>query len=466
MTLRRLEPLFAAILAVAVALGTVQLAYRVSPIAPLVAGGALGAVTLALARPMWVLYLSIAAIPLELLAVKVGSIGLSPGEGLFLLTGLAWAARRVVEGHAPWTPSPLGKPYALLLLSAFPALATVGQPFLVWKVIVLWTSFFFVFEMIVTEADDNSVRNLLFVLALSGAVVGAIAIGGAGSGPQLIGAGDTASGRATGSFTHPNTLATFLALAMPGALALGLYGRRAVWRPVALVAFVAMLVALSLSLSRGGLLAVAGALAVMLIWAPFRRATVVAAVLVAVLYAAGVQPLGQSRQVQTLTMRLQSVGYSSQGVDPRFGIWQKVPRIATDALPFGVGANNFPQIAARYGVLDSTSTPYDHAHNIVLTFLVELGLAGLAALIWATVALANILVRAYRRANQERRGLVLAVGAALVALALQGMVDYTLRSAVIVALIFTLAGCAVVLGRDPDASAELADGGQPRASDA
>jgi O-antigen ligase len=453
MTLRRLEPLFAAILAVAVAIVSTELAYRISPIAPLVAGGALGAVALALARPMWVLYLSIAAIPLELIAVKIGSIGLSPGEGLFLLTGIAWAGRRLAEGRAPWTPSPLGKPYTLLLLATLPALATVDQPFLVWKVIVLWTSFFFIFEMVVTDGDDGTVRTLLFVLALSGGVVGAIAIGGAGSGPELIGAGDTASGRATGSFTHPNTLATFLALAMPGALALGLQGRRASWRPFALVAFIAMLVALSLSLSRGGLLAVAGALGIMLIWAPFRRATVVAVALVVVLYAAGVQPLGQSRQVQTLTKRIESVGYSSQGVDPRFGIWEKVPRIAADALPFGVGANNFSNIAARYGVVDSVSEPYEHAHNIVLTFLVELGLAGVAALLWATAALARVLVGAYRRANQERKGLVLAVGAALVALVLQGMVDYTLRSAVIVALIFTLAGCAVVLGREPDAPA-------------
>jgi O-antigen ligase len=204
----------------------------------------------------------------------------------------------------------------------------------------------------------------------------------------------------------------------------------------------------------------------MLIWAPFRRAAIVAVLLVAVLYAAGAQPLGQSRQIQTLTARIQSVGYSSQGVDPRFGIWQKVPRIATDAMPFGVGANNFSWVAARYGVVDSASQPYEHAHNILFTFLIELGVAGLAALIWATVAVAQVLVSAYRRANQERKGLVLAVGAALFALALQGMVDYTLRSAVIVALIFTLAGCAVVLGRDPDTSGESAGNGQPRASDA
>ena len=42
------------------------------------------------------------------------------------------------------------------------------------------------------------------------------------------------------------------------------------------------------------------------------------------------------------------------------------------------------------------------------------------------------------------------VAAALLALALQGMVDYTLRSAVIVALIFALSGAAVVLGRAVD----------------
>ena len=65
------------------------------------------------------------------------------------------------------------------------------------------------------------------------------------------------------------------------------------------------------------------------------------------------------------------------------------------------------------------------------------------------MALVRELARGYRRPGGDR-GLVLAVAAAFVALALQGMVDYTLRSALIPGVIFALAGCAVLLARgDP-----------------
>ncbi len=64
----------------------------------------------------------------------------------------------------------------------------------------------------------------------------------------------------------------------------------------------------------------------------------------------------------------------------------------------------------------------------------------------------RLLLRGYQR-DPEDRGLLLAVAAAFLALALQGLVDYTLRSAIIVGVVFALCGCAVVLSREdePDA---------------
>ena len=453
MPLRRLEPFLVALFGIAVGLVFVRIAYRTSPVVPLVMGGAVAAAFVALWRPMWLLYVSIALIPLELISLKIGGFGLSPAEAAFLLTGAGWAAGRAAAGHAPWSDSPLGIPLGLLVLAAVPGIAIADDTFLVWKLLVVWTALLLVHQMIVVEGDEQTVRNLLFVLAISGGIVGAIAIGGAaGNEPALVNATE-AEGRATGSFGHPNTLATFLGLALPGALALGLYGRLT-WRPVALVAFAAMLVGVSLSLSRGGLLAVAGAIGIMLIWAPVRRAAALAALVVVLLYAAGAQPLGESRQIETVQTRIESISYSSQGVDPRFAIWEAVPEMAIDAMPFGVGANNFPDIAARYGVLAPAGEPYEHAHNIVFTFLIELGIVALAALIWATIALARVLVLGYRRSSGLRRGLVLAIAGAFVALILQGMVDYPLRMNVIVALVYVLSACAVVLARPGPGAAD------------
>jgi O-antigen ligase len=446
MPLRRLEPLLIALFGIAVGLVCVQVSYRYSPLVPLVMGGALGAAFVALWRPMWLLYVAVALIPLELISLKIGSVGLSPAEAAFVLTGFGWAAGRAAAGHAPWSDSPLGIPLGLLVLAAIPGVAIVEEPYLVWKLLVAWSALLFVHQMVVVEGDEQTVRTLLFVLAISGGIVGAIAIGGsAGNEPALINATE-AEGRATGSFGHPNTLATFLGLALPGALALGLHGRTS-WRPIALVAFAAMVLGVSLSLSRGGLLAVAGAIGIMLLWAPVRRAAALAALVIVVLYAGGAQPLGESRQIETVQTRIESIGYSAEGVDPRFGIWERIPDVAIDSMPLGVGANNFPEIASRYGIVGPTGVPFEHAHNIALTFLVELGLAALVALIWATIVVARVLLQGYRRSSGLRRGLVLAVAGAFVALALQGMVDYPLRMNVIVALVYVLGACAVVLAR-------------------
>src|SRR5215218_5208998 len=422
MALRRLEPLAAGLVAIAAGFVCVQLAYRVNPIAPIALAGAAGAVWVAFWRPVWSLYLGILLIPLDLISFKLGGAGLSPAEAVFVLTGGAWACRRLALGELPWVSTPLTGPLALLVLAVLPGVATAVDSFVVWKVVVLWGAFFFIFQMIAAEGDERSIRQLLFVLAISGGIVGAIAISGtATQQPELVGVGDVARGRAKGTFGHPNTLAAFLALGLPGALALGLHGRLS-WRPAALAAFGAMLVGISLSLSRGGLLAIAGALGLMLLWAPFRRAIVVAVVAAALLYAGGAHPLAAAPEVSTVTQRLNTVRYSAAGVDPRFFVWERTPDVVVDSFPFGVGANNFPLVAPRYGLLlgAAAESPYEHAHNIPLTFLAELGVAGFVAVIWLAVALGKILARAYRHSDSERRGLVLAIGAALLALALQG----------------------------------------------
>jgi O-antigen ligase len=317
---------------------------------------------------------------------------------------------------------------------------------------------------VVAEADASAVRNILFVLSLSAAVVGAIAIvKSGGTAPQLRGLGETASGRASGSFGHPNTLATFEALALPAALALGIAGPKAL-RPFALTAFAVIFAGLALSLSRGGLLAVAGALGVMLAWAPFRRTVIVAGLVVAVLAAAGGNPLGEAEQAQLLSERLGSIRYSAEGVDPRFRVWETTPEIIADYPLFGIGENAFERIAPRYNLLYGNSeTTFLHAHNIALTIAAELGLFGLAALVWFVVALVRVLVLGYRRSPPGGRGILLAVVAAFVAVAVQGLVDYTLRSSVLVGVIFVLAACAVVLARPDDAVERT---GQPEAASA
>lgn|GEM_PF-3631369 len=465
MTLRRLDFLLIPLAALAVSVAAVQLAYMTEPWVPLAALGVVAAVAATLAHPLVGLYLAIALAPLELFSLTLGGsggadgggFGLSPPEAMLLVTGGAWALRRIVRGQLPLVESPLNKPLVLLLLAVLPGIAIAAEPLVVVKVLVIWTCLFLVYQLVVDEADAKTVRWLLLTLAVSGAVVGLIATirTGGGSEISLLGQGQTAEGRAEGSFGHPNTLATFESLALPGALALALASRGLV-RLVAGAAFALTFAGVALSLSRGGLLAIAGALAMMAVWRPFRRVALVAGLVIVPFALAGASPLGDVRVVDTVTERISSVEYSAQE-NQRLDIWAATPEIIGDHAVLGVGIGQFSSVAPRYGLAGAFEETYEHAHNIPLTIAAELGLIGLAALAWLAVALVRLLLRAYRDASGIDRGLVLAIAAALLALTLQGMVDYTLRLNLIVATVMLLAGCAVVLSRLS---------GSPRASQA
>jgi putative inorganic carbon (HCO3(-)) transporter len=458
LSLRRLEPLALALTGVAFGAAIALVAYRTSPVVPLVGAATLAALAIAAIRPVAAVCLAVALVPLELFVLPVGQFGLNPAEALFALTGVTWGIAQLAGGKAAWVPSPLGKPLAVLILALVPGLLVTREPELIVKVLAFWFCFFLLYQMIVSDGRVETVRWILFVLALSGGVVGVIATvrSGAGETQELVGFGEIVTGRALGSFGHPNVLATFEGLALPAALAIGLSGRPG-WRVPALLAFGAALSGLALSLSRGGLLAAAGALLMMLAWPPFRRAAAVAALVVAAFAVTGATPFGDIQQVETLTARLSSVTYSAGGVDQRFQVWDATPEMIEDHQLIGVGEGGYPDAAPQYGLVNlNSSGTFEHAHNIPLTIAAELGLLGLAALLWLTGALVLVLWRAYRRSHYAERALVVAIAAAFAALALQGMVDYTLRSNAIVAAVFVLAGCAVVLYRHALASSPAA----------
>jgi putative inorganic carbon (hco3(-)) transporter len=434
------------------ALAYTEITYRFGPKFAVGLAGAAAALLIALTRPMLSLYLAIGLIPFELVSIPLGSFGLSPAELMLALAAIGWLAQCLAAGRSPVVRSPLGVPLAAFIVAVIPGLAIAPHPLLVVKTLVFLVFFFLVYQMVVADGRRETVRRVLLLLALAGAAVGVIAVvKSGGQAPQLEDFGEAAKGRATGSFGHPNTFATFEGVAMPAALALALGAVDNRLRPVMSVAFVVIVAGLALSLSRGGLLAAGGALAVMLLWAPFRRAALAAAVVVTIVVASGAGNLGQVEQVDTVTKRLSSVSYSAQGVDPRFLVWRAAPQMIRDHVVLGVGEGQFPDYAPAYGLVNLNVTgTFEHAHNILLTFWAELGLIGLAAFCWLGGKLVLVLRRGWGRVERRDRGLVLAVLAGFVAFFLQGMVDYTLRSNVIVASLFLLAACAVVLAEGPE----------------
>lgn len=430
----------------------IEAAYRVNEYAPLVAAGGIALGWLAVTRPVAAVYAAVALIPLEVLPLPLGDIAtLSPAEAGFALAGLGWVARRLLTRQLPYVASPLSGPLILMLLAVIVSYTSAPASLPVTKAVVIWGILLLVYFLLVDEGTPETVRGILVSLACSGAVVGAVAlVGSSGVHQELTNLGATARGRAIGSFTQPNVLAAFLAVSLPGAVVLAIRAGALV-RAAMAASLVLISVGLALSLSRGGLLAAAGALVVLVTWRPLRRLFVMFVVAFVGLATFNANPLGSVQQVDTVTDRVESVQYAPQ-LDPRLDIWTTTPKIIGDHLFFGVGAASFVDVAPSYGLTEpGTGEPYDHAHNVPLTVGAELGLLGLMALVWLLVGVTRVAIRALRRTRGDERALAVAVTAALVALALQGLVDYTIRSNPLAAVMLCLFASTVILSgaREP-----------------
>lgn len=437
-----------AALASLVGVAAVGLAYRTEPWVPLALTAVAVSAFLALSRPLVTLYLAVGLIPLELLSVQSGDLIVSPSEVLFVLTAIGWVSRRLIAGRPPWVPSPLTRPMAVLAIAILPGVLVAVEVGPVLRMLVLWTAFFLVFQLVVDEGDMTVVRNLLAVLAAASGVVAIIGAIESGWGSQIeLGAGaEHAVGRAEAVLGHPNNLAALAALGLSAGLGAAGLGRGG-WRLLGLSAAGACVLGLTFSLSRAGFVAALMVLGVMLFWRPVRVPVLVAAGAVALGVAAGAAPLSDVQLVDTVTGRVASISYTVQGVNPRIALWETTPEIIADYPLTGIGANNFSEAAPRYGLVEgrAADSTFDHAHNIPLTIGAELGLVALAALTLVVFNLFRLLVRSARRAPPELKGAVFSLLAAMSALAVVGMFDYPLRVNTLTGVAYVLAGASVVV---------------------
>lgn len=409
-------------------------AYRAGAFVPVAVLAAGAAAALAAWRPLYTVVLAVALMPVS----TTVALDLTATEALLALAGTAWLGRCALERRWPVTGTPVDAPVGLLLACVLPGFAVAVDRAAVERTLVMWTLFAAVGSLVALRAGPRELRALLATIAGASAVCALTAFGGSGQ-IAIAGAGDTAVNRAVSSFSDPNVFAAVLALALPGALVLAVTAAGSA-RLFAAAAALAIALGLALTLSRGGMLAAAAAALVLLQLRVVRRLAAVAAVGLAATAAFG----GQApAQVGTVLDRLASTtAITASTTDQRAQLYRSTPAIIADHPFTGIGANQFALVAPRYGIVDpTTGFTFEHPHNVALTIAAELGLIALAAFLWLGVALVRVLRRA-------RGPLAVAVAAGLTSVAVQGLVDYTLRSNVVAGLTAILAGCAVALARD------------------
>lgn len=383
-------------------------------------------------RPVLGVQLALLAVPLEALSFDLGGVaGLSPVEILLLLTACLALGRWVLEGRIPTVPPALRALAAICVVVGLSVTVAVDQV-AVTKVLLMWTAFTVV-GILVAESSEVELRRILVCIAVAGGVVGAIAVSGVGS-QSLVGGGAVATGRAQGGFSQPNVLGFFLAISIPVALvqtADGPLGRRMIMG--VLVVFGVW--GLMLSLSRTSLVGTALGVLLLLLWPPFRRIAVVVLTALALFALFNAKALQASNQISVLSGRLETLTRSNAvQSDPRWDIYRTATKIIGDHPWLGIGEGNFPVVSPGYGLQAHGGLPYQHAHDIVLTFGAELGLLGILALAWLAFAVARLAWIAIQARADPRFGLLgLGLVAAMAGVVLTNLGDYPPRTNVIAA---------------------------------
>lgn len=298
-------------------------------------------------------------------------------------------------------------------------------------------------------------------IAVAGGVIGAIAFAGVGTQAVTQG-GEVISNRAKGTFADPNVLAFFLVVALAPAVALS--NRGAIVRRVLMLSCaVAMVLGLVFTLSRSGLIGAAVSLALLLTWAPFRRYALAGLGILAVVVVLNFDAIQANPQVNVVKQRFSTLTSGQlTRTNTRLEIWRKTPAMIADHPLLGVGAGNYENVSARYGLLDVGALRYDHAHNVFLTIGAELGLLGLAlflAFCWSVV-------RAGRRALAARdprvHAMALALAAALAGLLVTSLAEYPPRTSSVMAAMMIEVGALLAYERSArdQGSPTLPDGGE------
>lgn len=445
--LARPLPRWIALLVAVAALGAAEafLAYNVGPAIALVLPLAGAVAALIVWRPIYGVYAGILAVPLEVLAFRIGSdAGLSPAEALLLLTALVAAVHLVTAGTK--VPDAAHLWFAALIGVAFLGLFFAEDTAVVAQVAMMWSAFLVV-SMFVATRPFEEIQRVLGCLVLTGGILGVVAMAATGE-QELVAGGTRATNRAQGSFAHPNVLAFALILAIPPSFVLALTARQVAYRVLALVAGLAAVGGLALSLSRGGLVGGAVSLVVLLAWPRFRRYAFALLTLLAVFAAFNLGSIQDSTELNLVGARVITLA-SEEGLreNPRVNIWTETPAIVIDNPYFGVGEGNYPDASPDYGVRDVGGLPFDHAHNLLLTIVTELGLIGL----FFFLAFMFTTGRAGARALRAREALTyppaLAIVAAMTGLLVMSIGEYPIRTNAIMAIILILLGALVGYSR-------------------
>lgn len=452
-----------ALISVALGVGVVAVAGYFGDAGPLVAVAIPLAPLIVLAilvEPRLGPALVIASIPVGLTGVPIGILELQGVEVALAVAVALVSLRRLGSGWAPlsWSAE-LWWALALVTWALISLASATDHQAAIKTVGTLSYGLMFASLILAACRTMDDVRRLLFFLVVVSSAIVLHALLTVGELQALYG-GSIVTGRAQGLFTHPNELGSFSALTALVAAGLTI-GARTVSERVASFTFLAILATgLIMSLSRGAWMgAIAGAILLMIGLPQARRAVLIIMVPLIVGAAVGGAFSSSNPEISVVGERVESLTKATeQPYDDRPAIWSEgLRQVGADPLT-GQGPGNF-SIGSRRSASASLTVYSTHAHNLYLTIAAELGIPALLLFLGFIASLVVVGRRAFRCLKDRRKdaALVAGIGAALLSVAIHGLVDGTLVNPIKAAIMWGLVGLLLVARRSVVAGPRFGD---------
>ena len=367
---------------------------------------------------LWSLVGIVAAMQLSIAAAQI----------LLALAALTWLISHISRSERLEAPSffwPLVVYGVLTLMSA----GFSGDPrvsFTDCKQLVLFMLVPLTYDL-ARGARANSVLSIVLTIGAASAFVGII--------EYSVMNFDSLGKRPTGTLSHWMTYSGTLMLVICGATARILYGTHGrLWAAFVLPA---LLVALSLTLTRGAWVGVACGVSVLFLSKDLRLLALIPILIVAGLLLA---PPAVIERVESIFKR-----NDITTVD-RFAMLEAGVAIVKDYPLTGVGPDQIQRVYPRYRVPDAINATNAHLHNVPMQIAAERGLPALAAWVWFVVSVFAGLWKLVRHARNK--SLAAAALAAMVAMLAAGMTEYNFGDSEFLMLLLVMITLPFAANRD------------------
>lgn len=225
--------------------------------------------------------------------------------------------------------------------------------------------------------------------------------------------------RVVSTFENPNVFGEYLIMLIPVAFALFIASKRFSERALTLTSLFASVLALVYTWSRGAWL---GFIAAMLILLVIINRKALGAYVFGIL----ALPLAIPVLPASIIERFSSIGnMTDSSTSYRVFIWEAATNMINDYFVsgIGIGVDAFQTVYSEYALAGIETAP--HSHNLYLQIMLELGIFGFAAFVFAMfMFFAKVFTFLKNSDNREAKLVVGAIACGVIAILVQGLTDY------------------------------------------